>query len=52
MTAIAQKYFAMVPDDAAADRSLAAAEPVEDLERALREADRTAAFGQCGFLVH
>ena len=50
--AIAQKDLAEVPDYALAHGALAAAEPVENLECALRETDRAAALGGLVVLVH
>jgi len=43
---VLQEHLADVPAHALVDEAFAAAEPVKDLERALREADRTRAGGQ------
>ncbi len=49
---VAQVHFAEVPDHALRHRALRAAEAIQDLKRALREADGAAAFRQGRFLVH
>ncbi len=49
---VAQEYLADVPAHAFFHHALAAAQPVEDIERALGEADRARAAGQRAVIVH